>query len=127
MSNSTKRIWVVFSGGDGYEEEIWLSPPDPSVPEEHRGTEYIRSDLAPVIGYTERQVRTAMTMFSDTDHTMEEILATLTPTAQLRDPKVLVEALERIEMICYENIGVEKEIETVACEALAEWKGGLSE
>jgi hypothetical protein len=50
--------------------------------------EYLRADLAPVIGYTERQVRTAMTMFSDTDHTMEEILATLTPASSVPVPTV---------------------------------------
>jgi hypothetical protein len=63
----------------------------------------------------------------DIQEAIEPLRKALTPAAQLRDPAVLVEALERIEMICYENIGVEKEIETVASEALAEWKGGLNE
>jgi hypothetical protein len=49
MIDVPKRIWVVFSGGDGYEEEIWLSPADPSVPDELRGTEYLCADLLPTI------------------------------------------------------------------------------
>lgn len=83
MSDLPERIWV-----DGVFHAWERKPLPPAI----GYFEYLRADLAPVIGYTELQIRTAMTMFSDTDHTMEEILATLTPTAA----KVPVPTVEEI-------------------------------
>jgi len=80
------------------------------------GAEYIRADLAPVIGYSAQQMREAMVQCVVSDDKIDEILEALTPTAQPRDPAVLVEALEY-----YAKQRRYGEDGGLAREALAEW------
>jgi len=63
------------------------------------------------------------------DRIVDAIYSLQLPAAQPHDPKVLIEALERIDVNHRAPDGVPQEFHQrrIAREALAEWKGGLNE
>jgi len=84
----------------------------------------LRADLAPAIGYSREQMEDALRHFIGPFRSIdiEYYMNSLTPAAQPRDSKVLVEALEY-----YGKQRRYGEDGGLAREALAEWKGGLNE
>jgi hypothetical protein len=107
MSDLPERIWA-------FEDRSW-SHRKPVV--NWVFAEYLRADLAPTVGFSREQMRGAMELYATTDHTMDEILSTLTPAAP--DPKVLEQALEEIAM------GPDIMGYAIAREALAEYRKGV--
>jgi hypothetical protein len=124
MSDMPERIWF-----DGL--HAWKYDPPNAI----GYREFVRADLAPVIGYS-RDAREMLVEWANTqgfdqwsmDHRAVVTNLTswlnsrMTSAAQPRDPAVLVEALEY-----YAKQRRYGEDGGLAREALAEWKGGLNE
>jgi hypothetical protein len=126
MSDLPDLVWVKLDGDD-----MDFSAPG-------YGKEYLRADLAPVIGYSLEQMREAMIRCDISDNKIDDIirecanvakfpqphLATLTPAA--KDPAMLVEALERIakQDLCFLDSGVAFDLRETAREALRQWRDG---
>jgi hypothetical protein len=88
------------------------------------------ADLAPVIGFADPTCASCggfMRMKPPITFECYNTHGPLTPTAQLRDPAVLVEALERLSVLGNAPYPGTSEGNMIAREALAEWKGGLNE